>query len=342
MRQGKFLFLSGENEQFPGLLAKLKKHDATYAIINGMDEHDDFFRLVKDFKDVVAKFRPDFVTVQTNWQLAIVAFARLIFGLRYSVVYVIHGYRHNYQLRSYIARFTIGLALFLFADHVIAPSSFLKNKFNFLRDKVKVIFIGEDEKLFEDHPLPSFDGKLKFIFGGMFRTGKNQDLLIRALRKYIDKSGNNNVELYLPGDGPLLEQYRQLTRDLSIEDKVIFPGLVNRDDMLPMYLQCQFAFAPTNVETFGHCIAEPFVLGRVLFTRHTGVADDVIKHGENGFFFDDENDLIDVLLKALPDKKLCENVAKNTRKARDLFRWEVICSKHFELIFEPLFSDTQT
>lgn len=332
--KAEFLFISGENEQFPGLFDIFRQNTMPHLTINGLDEHKNFLHLVKDFRKIATSFCPDFVEVHTNWQLAIAVVTRLFFKANYSIVYVIHGYRHNYYLRSIIARFIIGSALLLFADHVIAPSSFLKKKFGFLKEKVKVIFIGEDESFFNDYPLPVFEGKLRFIFAGMFRPGKNQEFLIRVIKKYIEVSGNKDVELYLPGDGPLLEKCRSLSNELGLEEKVVFPGFIKRDAILPLYLKCQFAFVPTNVETFGHCITEPFVLGRVVFSKHTGVADDIITHGETGFFFNQEDDLLATMLKVAPDHDLCIRVAANARKLNDQFRWELICRKRFELIFD--------
>lgn len=335
MGMGKFLFVSGEKEQFPGLFEKLKQHLVPHATITGIDDHAEFPRLVREFRDIAVQFRPDFVTVHTNWQLAIAAIARLISRSSYSLVYVIHGYRHNYRIRSLIARILIGAALYIFSDHVITPSGFLRKRFGFLKEKNKVIFIGEGALLFGNHPLPSFSGTRRIIFAGIFREGKNQALLIRVLKKYIERSSNEDVELFLPGNGPLLENCRTLARELDIGDKVFFPGFVNRAEMLALYLRCQFAVAPTNVETFGHCIVEPFVLGRVVITRHIGVADDIIRHGETGFFFDTERDLLDLLLAVLPDQALCTRVAAKARQERDLFRWQRVCTEHFNLIYDP-------
>ncbi len=331
--QSEFLFISGENEQFPGLFKRLDQGMVPYKTILGMDEHSEFPRLIREFRNIVVQFHPDFVKVHTNWQLAIASFARILTGINYSIVYVIHGYRHNYRFRSIIARYLIGTSLYFFANHVIAPCNFLKKKFGFLKEKCKVIFLGEDELLFKDYPLPLFTGPLRFIFAGMFRTGKNQDLLIRVLKKYIIESGNSNVELYLPGDGPLLKNCKDLAKELGIEDKVFFPGLVNHNKIIDLYLNCQFAFAPTNVETFGHCITEPFILGRVVITRHIGVADDIIRDGENGFFYENENDLLQLLLRILSAPHLCARVSENAKKERNQFRWELLCQKRFDLIY---------
>ena len=336
LNQGVFLFLSGENEQFPGLFKKLESYKVPFDTIHGLDEHKNFFRLVRAFYRLVKQFRPDFVTVQTNWQLAIAVLARFQHVENYAIVYIINGYRHNYRFRSVIARLLIGLALFFFSDYVVAPSGFLKKKFSFLRSKLKTIFIGEGDALFKEHPLPLFKEDIHIIFGGMFRTGKNQDMLIRLIRKYIDKSGNDKIRLYLPGDGPLLDNCKDLVDNLGLVENVIFPGLIHRDKMLDLYLDCQYAIAPTNVETFGHCIVEPFVLGRVLFTRHIGVADDIIQHGKSGFFFEGEDDLLDLLIKVSSDHHLCRQIAENARRAGTVFKWENICKQYHIMIYDAL------
>jgi len=328
-----FTFLSGEKEQFPGLFNRLGRAEIPYATIVGMDDHADYGRLLTEFDSLVEATSPDWVTVHTNWQLAIAATARLLAKKKSRILYIMHGYRHNHRFRSIIARLLIGTALLLFADKVITPCTFLKKKFGFLGNKTEVIFIGEDDALFDSHAMPEFHGTKRLLFPGEFRAGKNQEMLIRAIKRYIEASGDNDIELYLPGKGELLEKCKVLSRELGLQNKIHFPGFINRTEMLNLYLTCQYALVSSNVETFGHCIVEPFILGRVVITRHVGVADDIIRHGENGFFFNAENDLVDLLLKILPDQPLCTKVADNARNERDQFRWKNICQQHFDLIY---------
>lgn len=331
--RNQLLFVSGEKEQFPGLFNKLDKNSINYTRIQGIDDHLEFPRLVKEFNYCVDQFRPDFVTVHTNWQLAIASATKYLYRKKYAIVYVIHGYRHNFRCRSVIAKYLIGLALHLFANYVITPSVFLKRQFGFLRQKNVLIFIGEDEAFFREYSAPSFTGTKRFVFPGEFRAGKGQDLLIRVIKRYIDESGNDDVELYLPGRGKNLETCKVLSKKLGLEKKVFFPGFLNREQMRELYLKCQFALIPSNVETFGHCIVEPFILGRVVISRHVGVADDIIIPGKTGFFFDSEEDLLKVLLEVVTDEVLCTTVAKNAFDRRDQFRWESVCKQHFDLIY---------
>lgn len=330
----RFCFVSGEREQYPGLFANLRRNNIGYRVIKGVDEHRHFFRLVIECKRLMETDPPDYVTVNTNWQLAIAAAAKVLSGATCRIVYVVHGYRHNHRFRSFIARHVIIAALFFFADQVVTPCTFVRRKFRLLGRKNRVIFLGGSESLFVDHPPPLFSDTKRLIFPGEFREGKNQDMLIRVLKRFLETTGDNDIELYLPGRGERLEQCKSLCRRLGIGDKVFFPGFIDQKEMLGLYLKCQYALIPSNVETFGLCITEPFILGRVIITRHVGVADDIIQHNETGFFFNGEEDLLALLLRILPDRALCARVAANARGNRDQLRWDNICRRYSDFIFD--------
>jgi glycosyltransferase involved in cell wall biosynthesis len=327
-----FLFVSGEREQFPGLFDKLRDNNVTHKKIIVLDDHKDLFGIIKDFNRLVDQFQPGVVHTQTNWQLVVVAIAKFLYRRKYLIFYTVHGYRHNYRWRSLAARYMIGLALRLFADKIITSSSFLRNKFSFLKGRNEIIFLGLDDNFLGEYDPPAFNGIKRMIFPGEFREGKNQDVLMRVVKKYMDKTGDSNVELYLPGEGKKLRGYKRLVSKLGLEEKVFFPGFLTRNQMIELYRKCQFAIVPSNVETFGLCITEPFVLGRVVISRHVGVADDIIIHGENGFLYDTEEELVELLRKILSDKEKCAMVARKAFDGRDVFRWNNLTEKYLALI----------
>ncbi len=333
MYPNQFHFISGENEQYPGLADKLANGNAKHIIIKGLDEHSRIWSLVREFKGIINTLFPAYVTVQTNWQLLIVVLTKYLTASHYSIVYIVRGYRHNHRYKSALARLLIGCMLRLFARKVITPSSFVRNRFGFLGKKNEIVFLGEDAFFLKDHAAPIFNSKKFFVFGGEFRTGKNQELLIRALKGYITKSNDSDVALYLPGQGEKLEKCKLLSMELGIADYVFFPGFLSREEMHALYLKCQFALVPSNVETFGHCIVEPLLLGRIVFTRHVGVADDVIINGHNGFFFDDEKSLVEKLLKVVGNVELCKAVSHNATKDKWRFSWEQVCREQYERIY---------
>lgn len=330
----KFLFISGEKEQEGGLFNQLDEKHVNRLIIKGLDDHKRFWYLVNSFCKYAKDFAPDLVHVQTNWQLAIVIAVKYLFRVKYHIFYTIHGYRHNEILKSIIAKWFMIISLATFTDKVFVPSLFLKKKFSILNKKLFTLFLGVERTFFNSYQPLSWDGTKRIIFPGEFRKGKNQEVLIRIIKNYIEITGDKNIELYLPGKGAKLNYCKKMCKKLNLEQKVFFPGPLNRSNILKCYLNSQFVIIPTNVETFGLCIAEAFVLGRVIISRPVGVAEDVIFPEETGYLFKTEKELLKILIEILFNKHQCNLISKNTFNKRDVFRWENIYVRYLELINE--------
>jgi len=68
-----------------------------------------------------------------------------------------------------------------------------------------------------------------------------------------------------------------------VPQELFVPGPLRARD--PRSLRpVQFAIIPSSCETYGHCIAEPFIRG-VFHFDHLGVAKDLIRHGEKRLSF---------------------------------------------------------
>lgn len=324
--------MSGEKEQENGLFNKLNEKGVNRLIIKGLDDHKKFWCLANKFRERTKEFAPDLVHVQTNWQLAIVVAVKYLFRVKYHIFYTIHGYRHNKILKSIIMKWFMIISLAIFTDRVFVPSLFLKKKFSILSKKLFTLFLGVESTFFNSYQPLSWDSPKRIIFPGEFRKGKNQEVLIRIIKNYIEITGDGNIELYLPGKGTRLNYCKKMCKKLNLEQKVFFPGPLNRSDILKCYLNSQFVIVPTNVETFGLCIAEAFVLGRVIISRPVGVAEDVISPEETGYLFKTEKELLKILTEILSNKNKCSLIAKNAFNRRDVFRWENICDRYLELI----------
>lgn len=329
------LGVGGEGEQYQGIRNQVTEEGIKLTIIKGLDRHSDFKGLVDSLHELIIEFEPDVIHVRTNWQLALATTVKKLYSGKFRIMSTIHGYRHNHPRKAVIAKFLIGLSLRMFADKVITPSSFLKDEFSLVGNKRVVLPIGVDDEFFTiGNTRVSFSEEKRIMFAGEFRQGKNQDLLIRALHRYIKDTGDENVHMMLPGKGPKQKECQTLAVQLGIGEKVGFPGFLARKEMLACYLNSQFVIVPSNSETFGHCITEPFVLGRVLITRPVGVAMDIIQNEKTGFFFDDENELVTVLKKVLLDNKLCSQISENALSKRDYLRWSNVGSEYVKLLEE--------
>lgn len=331
------LLVTGENEQYKGCFEIVQSSGIANKVIKGIDVHHDFIRLVKEFLSIVNIFKPEIVTVNTNWQLVIAGFARIIGRNKYKLIYTVHGFRHNSPFQSVIARFLIGLLLFFFADAINAPTVYVRDKYSLLSRRILTIPLGEDNLYFTNSSDPDFSKPLKFLFAGVFRVGKNQDMLINAFAEYLSITKDSESMLYLPGEGELRLNAIKIAEDLGVVNRVKFPGQLNRQEMLAMYEQCQVAIIPSNSETFGHCIAEPLVLSRIVISRNIGLAPDYIVDGKNGFLFEEKKQLVRCLLKvhSMSNDDLLK-IAQSAGVTGKNFQWDNIASRHLKELFEPL------
>ncbi len=320
----------------PGLVQSMRDANISMIQLKGLECHENMWKHIWVLITCIRKNDIKYVHVQTNWQLVLVSLARffLLFQKRLSVTYTIHAYRHNDPKKSFFARMLIGVLLFFLADKIIYTCSFLRKKFSFLKHKMFLVPIGVSD-IFMDEPfsIPVSNG-LHLIFPAIFRPGKNQDVIIKAFANFIMKSKDLDSCLYLPGDGPLLDEIKSLALSLGISDRVFFPGYCTRNMLCEMEKQCNIAVIPTNIETYGLCIVEPFVLGKCILTRRVGVAEDIIQEGKNGFFFDNSDDLEELLIKLSKNIKLVSSIGHTNYNLKNRFNWDYIVEEYYIPIYK--------
>lgn len=338
------LAIAGKTEQVSGLVQQIEECHIPIRRINKLDIHKNFRGLARQIHEVIKESDCTYVHVQNNWQLALVVFIKHFYNINYKILYTIHGYRHNRYIKSIIAKRIIDVVLFLFADLVFAATTEIKQKFWLIRKKCFVLHLGVEDRFFNTDRIDFSSKQKQIIFAGQFRKGKNQNKILEAVSKYIKRTGNRDFKVHLPGEGHLKEKCIQIAHELKISDNIIFHGQLSRHEILKLYQQCQIAIIPTNSETFGHCIAEPFVIGLAVMTRKVGIASDIIKGGVNGLFFKNANDLSGLLENYLINDKALEKLGNNVYQSRDLFRWKFICSNYTAILqsYDRKHSTTKT
>jgi len=331
--------LSGENEQCVGCFRQLKFACIPTVCISGFDEHYELRRLIKEFIILFNDIKADVVSVNTNWQLLVVGLAKLFAKKDYKIIYTIHGFRHNHLIKSFVARLFISVLLFVFADRINAPSNYVRKKFGMLDYKMNSIPLGEDDIYFQSSDLPDFSKRLVFCFPGQFRRGKNQVLLIKAFADYIKQTSDDNSILILPGEGDLLLKCKILAEKKGIINQVIFPGQVDRLSMMNIYKSCQVILVATNSETFGHCIAEPLVMKRIVVSRSVGIAADIINHGVNGFLYSTYKELVNLMIAIrYMDSERLKDIANNAGVTAEQFSWSKVYQQYRDYLMKPLLS----
>ena len=117
----------------------------------------------------------------------------------------------------------------------------LVEKLKIPKDKVKIIHLGVDLRRFKQVPESDqkrlrenfgirADEKVILLYGNLLENKGHMFLL-----ESIGKVGYGNYRLIFPGEnGCYKEQVIAATKKYGIEDKLIFPGFINGEDVLPI------------------------------------------------------------------------------------------------------------
>ena len=114
-----------------------------------------------------------------------------------------------------------------------------------------------------------------------FRSVKRIDTIIETFAKVHEKIPS---KLVLLGDGPELIDMRQKTRDLGVEEHVLFLG--KQDNVSAFYQLSDLVLLLSEKESFGLTLLEAMKTGVVPIGSNAGGIKEVIKHGETGYIVD--------------------------------------------------------
>lgn len=143
------------------------------------------------------------------------------------------------------------------------------------------------------------EGKQVILFVGRLVPLKNIPLLLKAFREVSGK--HDNARLVLVGDGEERISLEQEVEALGLQEKVIFTGKKEGEDLYAMYNLGQVFVLASNDELFGAVINEALLAGCYTLCSSIAGATTLIQEGENGMVFNpySETELIEKLEKAV-------------------------------------------
>lgn len=141
----------------------------------------------------------------------------------------------------------------------------------------------------------------------------------------------DNVHYVIAGAGPEENTLRRFAKELGIEQKVTFAGLVKSEDLPRLYAMCDIMLLANrqelngDVEGFGIVFLEASAAGKPVIGCNSGGATEAISDGLTGFVAqpDDTEQLASILRKLLSDCELRERIgAAGRSRALADFSWK--------------------
>lgn len=131
------------------------------------------------------------------------------------------------------------------------------------------------------------------IFLGRVAPEKSIDMVISALPHLKDHQPN--IRLVVVGGGPGLDDLKELASDLGVADRIYFAGPKDSTLVPYYYHACDAFISASTSETQGLTYIEAMATGLPVLARYDKNLDGIIQNGENGFFFEDMDSLVDAI-----------------------------------------------
>lgn len=254
------------------------------------------------------------------------------------VHYVTHGHFNNIakKLAIKITKYYCEKK----CDELIVPTDKIKdlfiNKYN-ISQPINVIPTGIDIDKFKLTPnikkeIENIKKKYKikdtdFIIGSVGRIApeKSFDKLLYNIKEMIKV--NTNIKVMLVGGGPDLDNLKELTKKLHLEDYVIFTDKVNYD-LVPAYFNTfNVIVSFSKTETQGLTIIEGLAASKPTICIEDDSFKAMIEPNYNGYLFKNDNEFKDYIFKLMNDKKLYKDMSTNARNSTYKYSKEVFASE---------------
>ena len=138
-------------------------------------------------------------------------------------------------------------------------------------------------------------GKRVIACVGRVSFEKEIDTLIRAVAMLDD-----DVVLFIVGKGPAEDSLKELCQQLGMEDRVVFGGYQQDDDLVRCYRAADMAATASRFETQCFVALEAMACGLPVACADARALADYVRDGENGYLFGNSvEECADALRKGL-------------------------------------------
>ena len=176
------------------------------------------------------------------------------------------------------------------------------------------------------------DDKL-VVYVGRIAAEKSIDIPIEGFRYVNDP----HIRFMIVGDGPSVEDLKQLVKTYHLENKVIFAGRKLREEV-PAYYACADCFVSASLsETQGMTFIEALACGLPVFARPDEVLEDLVIEGKSGFLFETGQEFAQKLEVYLNDttehqQLICKQAALQVEKYDAKVFYSKVLSVYFQAI----------
>ncbi len=213
-------------------------------------------------------------------------------------------------------------------------------------DKIEVIYQGVSEKFKKINDQERIKKTLKkfnlnnspfFLYTGVWRSHKNLPNMLKAFKEVL-KLTENNIKLVITGkEDPHYPEVQNMPAELGIKENVIFPGLVDEDELVDLYNAASIYIFPSLYEGFGLPPLEAMACETPVAASEASSIPEVCGKG-NAAYFDpnDYHDMAQVIFALYNDKGMQADLVSRGLLRVGEFSWQTMAELTHNLYLECL------
>ncbi|MDY5278305.1 glycosyltransferase [Sharpea porci] len=156
--------------------------------------------------------------------------------------------------------------------------------------------------------------KFVITFLGRVAYEKSIDFVLESLQQFLKE--NDDAVFMVVGDGPQLDELKKYVEDLDLEGHVVFTGAKEPSEVPSFYHASSLFVSASTTETQGLTYIEAMASGLPVLARYDKNLEDVIKNGQNGYFFTTKEELLELVekLKKGDLEELCKKAQEDSER----------------------------
>jgi len=306
-------------------------------------------------KKVITDFNPDIVHVHHPFLLSSAA---IMYGKKLGIPKILTIHTQYEQYAYYISpipeRVTQEAIKMIIShlayktDCITTPSASMKeliegygikNRIEVIPNAIHLISFREDDelkriKIKKKYNLKEDDKIILFV--GRVASEKSIDKIIKALA-IIKKRSSGKEKLLIVGNGPAMDELKQLARTLKLEKDVIFAGTVSYEEIMHYYKMAYVFTITSTTETFGIVTIEALASGVPVLAVKAPGAVDILTDGLDGMLVDDDVEkFADALEKIIREPELRGKLSKGALKTSKKYSIDTISERMLNLYREVI------
>jgi glycosyltransferase involved in cell wall biosynthesis len=207
-------------------------------------------------------------------------------------------------------------------------------EFGIAKEKIHIIPMGiEVERIEKDQ---SASEQLQILFVGRIARVRRIELLLQAISQlnfpfHLTIAGGEEKTSSVTRTG-YLNELKQLTKQLNLENKVTFVGKKTPQELKTLYQSADIFVYPSLYENFGQPLLEAAAHGLPLISTSVGIARDIIIEGETGYQISGKPEEIKERIESLRDSNLRLQMGQRIQnEVKNRFDWGNIMDQYMNL-----------